>query len=189
MPTHQKFTISVPVKPYVKRFLEINYGCPVDFSNDPKALKEFRKLLRKPVRRDDKKYPDFLTHYKQEIEIYISEDDFYRFGWELTKTNTIALGKYFQENAKFFMRTVIGIYCGMGLPLNTSISKFQETFGYDEDTWSYESIKKDYYRKGYKFKVDFSDIIYKKIEKLFLENLSDLGTISLHTINRYENDK
>jgi len=189
MPKHQKFTVSVPVKPYVKRFLEINYGSPVDLTKDQKALKSFRALLRKPSVRFDYKYSDSIFYNKPEVEVYISEDDFYRYGWELTKTNIVAFNKYFEENAKFFMRTVIGIYTGIGLPLKNSIIKFQEKFGFDEDTWNYDSIKKDFYRKGYKFKIDYSDIIIQKIDKLFLENLSLKGTISHKLICSYENDK
>jgi len=189
MRTCKRFTISVPVKPYIKRFLELNYGSPVDFNKDPKARRVFRNLLRKPSIRYDYRYPDSLLYNKPEVEIYISEDDFYRYGWELSKTNIIAFGKYFEDNAKFFMRTAVGIYSGLGLPLNISIVKFQENFGFDEDTWNYESIKKDFYRNGKKFKIDFSEIIFKKLNNLFLVNLSDQGTISQETINSYENNK
>jgi len=189
MPKHQKFTISVPVKPYVKRFLEINYGSPVDFSKDPKALKTFRNLLRKPSTRFDTKYPDSRIYNKPEVEIYISEDDFYRYGWELTKTNITAFGKYFEENVKFFMRTVVGVYTGIGLPLKDSILKFQEKYGFDEDTWNYDSIKKDYYRKGHKFKINYNEIIIQKIDQLFLVNLSLKGTLSQKAKKHYENNK
>jgi len=174
--THNKFTITVPVKAYVKRFIEINYGLPADLTNDKKALYEFRKLLRKPNTRWDYKHPDIVVNYTREIEIYISEDDFYRYGWELTKTNTVAFGKYFEGNAKFFMRTTVGIYLGMGLPLNVSINKFQDRFGFDEDTWCYQTIKKDFYRQGNRHTIDFNKEIFNKLEKLFLENLYNLGT-------------
>ena len=36
-----KFNITVPVKPYVKRFLENNYGNPVDFRNHPRESEMF----------------------------------------------------------------------------------------------------------------------------------------------------
>jgi hypothetical protein len=34
-----RFTVSIPVKPYVKRFLDINFGLPVDFWTSTPNLK------------------------------------------------------------------------------------------------------------------------------------------------------
>ena len=36
-----RFAVSIPVKPYVKRFLEINFGLPVDFTRNPQLNKYF----------------------------------------------------------------------------------------------------------------------------------------------------
>lgn len=185
-PTPQKFTVSIPSKPYVKRFLEINYGAPVDFTDSPVCHKFFQGLLRKPVTTDDKKYPDSICTYTEIVEVVISEHDFYRYGWELTKTNIVAFGKYYEDKAKMMMRTVVGVNHGLGIPINKSIERFQERFKFDEDVWRYEAIKKDFYRNGQVEIVDFENEIFLKIEKIIMRNLYDLGTVSKQLIKQYE---
>jgi hypothetical protein len=182
----QKFTITIPVKPYVKRFIEINYGLPADFTNDPQTNKFFQELLRKPNSTYDKKYPDVICTYTTEIEVLISEHDFYRYGWELTKTDIVAFGKRFEDRAKVMMRSVVGVNIGLGLPINKSIERFQDRFLFCEDTWRYEAIKKDFYRNGQVELVDFDNEIFLKIEKIIMRNLYDLGTVSKKAINDYE---
>ena len=182
----QKFTITIPVKPYVKRFLEFNYGLPVSFNGDPPAHKLFQNFLRKPYTTDDKKYPDTICTYTELVEVVISEHDFYRYGWELTKTNIVAFGKYFENRTKVMMRSVVGVNVGLGIPINKSIEKFQNRFLFDEEVWKYEAIKKDFYRNGQVEIIDFNNEIFKKIEKIILRNLYDLGTVSVQVIKRYE---
>jgi hypothetical protein len=181
-----KFTVAIPVKPYVKRFIEINYGVPSDFSEDPQTNKFFTDLLRKPNTLYDSKYPDEICTYTCEVQILISEDYFYRYGWELTKTNIVAFGRRFEDRAKVMMRNVVGVYHAIGLPFKNSITKFQDRFGFDEDTWNYQSIKKDFYRNGQVEVVDFDNEIFKKIEKIVLVNMYSLGTISKKAIKHYE---
>ena len=184
--TPQKFTITIPVKPYVKRFLEFNYSLPIDFVKDPLVNKFFRSLLRKPNTQYENKYPDVICTYTETVEIVISEHDFYRYGWELTKTDIVSFGRYFEDRTKALMRSVVGINIGLGIPVNKSITDFQDRFDFNEDTWRYEAIKKDFYRHGKVQKIDFHNEIFLKIEKIILLNLYDLGTISQHAINDYE---
>ncbi|NQU51034.1 MAG: hypothetical protein HQ522_00690 [Bacteroidetes bacterium] len=182
----RKFTIAIPVKPYVKRFIELNYGYPVDFSSDNEAYKYLQNLLRKPSRNRDCQITDTFCTYTAVLEVLISEHDFYRYGWELTKTNVVAFGKRYEYRAKTMMRTMVAIYHGLGLPIFKSIKKFQELFEFEEDDWRYEAIKKDFYRNGFNQKVDFEDEIFLKIEKIILRNMYDLGTISKEIIKEHE---
>jgi hypothetical protein len=181
-----RFTVSIPVKPYVKRFLDINFGLPVDFTQNAHAHKHFQSLFKNPNTSQDKKYPDHICTYTELVEVVISEHDFYRYGWELTKTNTIAFGRYYEERAKAMMRTYIGVNISLGLPINKSILKFQNRFVFEEEVWHYEAIKKDLYRNGKVELIDFNDEIFKKIEKIVLRNLYDLGTLSQQAIKEYE---
>ena len=182
----QKFTIAIPVKPYVRRFLEFNYGLPISFMGDASANKFFQNLLRKPDKTDDRKYPDILFNHTDIVEITISEHDFYRYGWELTKTNIISFGRDFEDRVKVMMRSIVRVNVGLGIPINKSIEKFQDRFQFDEEIWKYEAIKKDFYRNGQVEIIDFDTEIFKKIEKIILRNLYDLGTISGKVIKEYE---
>ncbi len=171
------FTIELPTKPYVKQFLELNYGFPVDLKQDRVLYLNFRRCLKKPNKRYDYKRKNIPSLYSEVARIVISEDDFYRYGWELTRTDIISLGKEFEERAKFFMRNILSLYMNL-MSKKDSIYKFQSRFGFSEEIWSYESIKKDFDRNGPKVRADINSILANKFEKIFLENLSDLGTIS-----------
>jgi hypothetical protein len=77
----------------------------------------------------------------------------------------------------------------MGMPPFISIARFQERFSFDENSWQYETIKKDFYRNGMKEPLDFNGEIFNKIEKIVLHNLYDLGTISKKAIKEYDHTK
>lgn len=184
-----KFFVHVQVKPYVRRFLELNYGSPVLLSKDPAAHRFLQQLLRKPDTTRDKQYPEQICTYTDLAEIVISEHDFYRYGWELTKTDTVAFGRYFEDRAKTLMRNIVGVKVSAGLQLKSAIVNFQERYGFDEDTWSYETIKKDFNRNGFLERIDFETEIFQKIERIVLRNLYGLGTISKSMITTYESDQ
>lgn len=184
-----KFFVHIQVKPYVRRFLEMNYGYPIVFTDDTAANRFFLKLLSKPSTLRDNAYSDQLCTYTEEVEVVISEHVFFRNGWELTKTDTVAFGRYFEDRVKVFMRSFVGLYRSIGLPLKESILKFQDRFGFDEDTWSYQTIKKDFYRNGNIVAVDFDKEIFKKLEEINARNLYNLGTICKKIIQQYEDDK
>jgi len=87
------------------------------------------------------------------------------------------------------MRSIVGTMISVGLPVNKSILRFQNQFGFIEDIWPYETIKKDYYRRGHNHIVDFNNEIFDKITKIIMQNLSDFGTISPQVILHYEKNK
>lgn len=184
--TPQKFTVTIPVKPYVKRFLEKKYTLPVDFSNNSRDNAFFQKLLRKPDSSNDRKYPDIICTYTEQVEVLISEHDFYKYGWELTKTDIVAFGKQFEDQAKLLMRNFVGVYHSLGLPYKTSIIKFQQRHNFNEDVWGYETIKKDFFRNGTIEDLDFEIEIFDKIDKIIMRNLSGLGTVSDLMLKEYE---
>jgi len=182
------FNIVIPVKPYVKRFLELNFGDPVYFHPDKQDYEKVRGCLR-DSRKNDSRFPPRICTYSTEITVVLSERDFYRYGWEMSHSNVVKFNSHFESRAKTLMRSMISIYHGLGLPINICINKFQERFYFDENVWTYESIKKDFYRNGYNQCVDFDNEIFMKVEKIVLTNLSDLGTITPSFIKDYENDK
>ena len=182
----QPITITIPVKPYIKRFIEINYGLPADLSSSGELVKMVKRCLRKPNKRWDHKLCDKTRVLYETVEIIISEDTFYRYGWEISKTDTVALGKEFERRVKVFMRNIVGVNYALGLPINTSILRFQEKFSFPEDVWSYESIKKDFYRNGSYMKIDFENEIFNKINHIIMENLSGIGTLSQKALSYYE---
>jgi len=169
----EKFVVTIPVKPYVKRFVELNYGLPADFSRYPDIQKEVLRCLKKPRTRFDLQFDrQQLCTYTETMEIVISQDYFYRYGWEFSKTDTVTFGKMFESTVKCKMHNVVSIYRGVGLSIKESIQKFQEHYKMEEEYWSYESIKKEYYRRRPENEIDFFVEIIGKVDSLFMEILS-----------------
>jgi len=181
-----QYVVSLPVKPYVKRFLELNYGIPVDLATDKKLLNYFRRCLTKPqITYDNTRFAKFSMFYTETVNILISEADFYKYGWELSKTDIVGFGREIESNTKFFMKNIISCYSSH-MELSRAICLFQEKYGFTEDIWSYQSIKKEFQRNGLKIKIDFSTEITEKIEKIFLLNLYKKGTVSTKMIKTYD---
>ena len=168
----EKFVVTIPVKPYVKRFIELNYGSPADFTKCPELQKEVHRCLRKPVTEYDRQFENKLTTYTQNLEIVISQDNFYRYGWEFSKSDIVSFGKIFEYRIKSQMHLTVTVYRGLGLSTKKSILKFQEYFSMEEEYWKYESIVKEYYRKKQDVEIDFFGEIIEKINHLFMSTLS-----------------
>lgn len=185
----RQITVDLPTKSYVDHFIKMNFGIPADFAKDAQLNEEFRRCLIKPSNRYGTRYTmeNFAWHTST-TQIQISEDDFYRYGWEITKTDIISFNKIIERRCKFMARNLITGY-SMLMPEKEAILKFQENFGFTEDIWSFESIKKDYYRNCMENKVNFGQEITKKIENIFLVNLSKTGTISHKLILCHGNNK
>lgn len=181
-----KFDVIIPVKPYVKRFLENNYGAPVDFHSHPRENDLFLRMLKKPCYLKDHMYQPDLGKYTSFVTVKISERSFYRHGWELSKTDIIAFGKHFERNAKMLMRSIVGIYISFGIPTNTAISKFQIRFKMEEEYWPYDSIIKDFSRYKNINEIDFNHHAYQHIEELILLNMSNAGILSKSLIHELE---
>lgn len=188
LPPDKQFFITIPVKPYVKRFLTLNFGDPVYFHPDKQDYTVLRECLANS-RKFDKQCSNFISPYKESVTVLLSERDFYRCGWDMTRHNVIKFGVHFEMKAKVLMRSLVGIYHGLGLPLHISINKFQDKFYFDENVWPYQSIKKDFYRNGTIDNIDFESEIFRKIEKIVVTNLYTSGTVSNTFIDDYENDR
>ncbi len=171
------FTVTIPAKPYVRHFLVIKYGDPINLSTDRYMNNFFRRMLKKPCARHDKYYQDLLKHpgtyYSCKIEIVISESDFYRYGWELTKTDIIAFNGEIEYRVKSVMRDVVEIYENV-MNQKEAILQFQEEFGYDEEIWPYESIKKDYYRSIVPHRPTLKNEIRNEIKKYIDQKIHNI---------------
>ena len=183
------FTLLLQTKPYVHHFLVSNFGDPANLSTDPRLQNLLRRCLKKPSGRNKKKLkPLRLVKYTAQSRIVISQDDFYRYGWEMTKSDTILFGRELENRAKFLMRSMVSLYM-VFMSQKDAILLFKDHFGYSDEVWSFDSIKKDYARNGPLQKVDFMAEITEKTEKIILGNLSELGTISQKLLKDHARNK
>ncbi|MDH6355456.1 hypothetical protein M2132_001799 [Dysgonomonas sp. PH5-45] len=193
-----KFLVKFPCKPYVRRFLEINYGDidnlnnnkSVDISKDKALYSEFQQKLKlnKSLRYDIRYSNLALDRYSEEINIKISQDDFYRYGWELSKTDIVYLNSLFESRCKLLMYTVVGSHVAIGLTLSSSIDYFQDKYLFPEDVWPKESIYKDCQRNLDLTKNFISHNISEFIDKIMLVKLSANRTISHKARKVYESN-
>jgi len=182
-----KFSINIPCKSYVKRFLELNYGSPVDFTKDKTVYPDLRKkLYRKNTRYDARLEGCKHTRYTDIVEVKITRDDFYRYGWELSKTDTVDFNRQIEARAKLFMYVIISGRMAIGTSLTDSINYFQTNYNFPEEVWPSESINKDCQRNLKISKNDILSNISKQIDKLSLVKLSVNGTISQQFKKNYE---
>jgi hypothetical protein len=184
------FTVELPVKPYVKQYIVLNYGNPADFSSNKYINERFRKCLAKPSMREAAHYKNisFSIHCRT-VKIKITQDDFYRYGWELTITDIITFGKLIESQAKFLLHNMISFYMTF-MNERDAILAFQNNFGFTEDIWPFDSIKKTYHRTTAKSeKISYTKDLSNKLENLILGNLSRLGTVSPKAVQHYENLK
>lgn len=144
-----RFKVTIPCKPYVRRYVELLYGQPADLRECQDLYKLFRNAMQKPSTRRNNQYENqSLSTYSSFIEIYISQDDFYRYGWEMSLTNVVSFNKTIESTVKAFMLLSVAVYHSMGLSYHESIKRFQENFNMGEIHWPFESIKKYFYRNA-----------------------------------------
>jgi hypothetical protein len=181
-----RFNVTVPVKPYVKKFLINNYGDPVKFIGHPRENEMFSRMLKRPYNCKDYMYKNEFFLHTENVFVSISEFDFYHYGWEISRSDIISFGKYFEQHAKWLMRTVIGTYISFGTPLNLAIFKFQNNFSLEEEFWPFESIKKDFDRLKVQNKASSTEFAFNHLERLILLNMSKIGITTVHQLNSYE---
>jgi len=172
----QKYTVTLPCKPYVKRFVELNYGSPAEIS-DRILYDDLRGKLEKKSTRYDSRYKDFKK-YTESIQIRIFSDDFYRNGWELTHTNIVSFNRTLEGRAKIFLYTMVGTRVSMGMNMTDAIDIFMKKYGFDDKTWPAESIYRDCIRNLTVEKNECLLNISETIDKICLDRLSINGTIS-----------
>lgn len=182
-----KFSIILPCKPYTKRFLELNYGNPVDFTKDKTLYPQFRKKLQRQNNRYEQRYQNCnFSRYTDSIEVKITRDDFYRNGWELSKTDLVNFNRDIESRTKIFMYVIVSTRMAFGMSLTDSISYFQDAYDFPEEIWPKESITKDCQRNLTITKNEVLNNISALIDKLSLEKLSVNGTISRNFKKAYE---
>ena len=160
----EKFRVKFPCKPYVRRYMEITFGNPADLSKD-KALHDiFRTKLRKMSLRYDKNRYDSHEKYSVEIDIKISRDDFYRYGWELSATDTVALNRIMEGLAKELLYKTVGFHMAFNYKLTECIAIFQTRYGFTEDIWPQDSIYKDC-RRNLKVQKDGMNPVAEYVKK------------------------
>lgn len=189
----ERFVCWLPCKPYVKQFLLHNFNAPdevwteiVDLSLDKELQADFISRLSKPGRYENK-YQN-LYRYTSSVPIEIRKDDFYRYGWSISNTEAVKFGTKIERRIKQMLFLYLDTNVSLGIQLSTAIRNFQGKFRFTEDSWPYDSIRREYNRHGYKNTVE-NTTIFDFINQIIMGKLSEFGTISQKGILAYESNK
>jgi len=163
-------TIIIPCKPYVKRFLTNQFGAPADLRKNRHFFNYFKLLLQKKICRHNKRLhfkQDRKMIYQDEIEVLIDSDTFNRFGFDLTATSVVNFNMFVEDFIKSQSRLFIFAANSFGQTWVNAIRDFQDAFGFSEDEFPTEAIKKDLQRH--------KDVM-ENFEKIFGTTVPDCGT-------------
>ena len=187
-----RFSITVFVKPRVKQFIKLNYGFPCSFYRDKNAMFQIRLLLSRTqnnarIMNRNSFRPLKQDIYSEELKFYITEDDFNRFGAELSSASQIAFNNIFDNRLKLFMTSwVYTQYC-LGRNISICIQEFQERFLHTEEIWKFEAIYK-YCQRNHIFNSNIRrNEICEQLSKIVLAQMSKNRTLSQKCIETYEN--
>lgn len=189
----ERFFVYLPCKPYVKQYLLHNYNAAdedypdaISFISDKALNSEFRQKITRHCNRYDKRYED-LSRYSETVKVEIKKDDFYRYGWALSNSDVVSFCSHIETKVKAMMCTYLDMYRAVGIPISSAIRSFQEKYGYSEDVWSADTIRREYNRNGSRISVDIKNEFFNKIDHIIMVNLFRNGTISQQGLKRYEN--
>lgn len=136
-------TCVIPVKSYVKRHLEKSFGTPTYMRKDSAIGKYFYRLLEDAS--DDGS--DEYRGYPDSVTIHIPYHVFLKKGCVLTKASIIEFNNFVEDMIKGHMHSILDTLIEVqGIEIKQAIDYYYETFGFDETVFTYEAIKKSYYR-------------------------------------------
>lgn len=140
------YLITIPCKPYVRRFLVNTYGHPVNLKSDKHAFRYFRLLLQRKMFRNNHR-TGFKRNgkmiYRTEVEIILDNDTFKHYGYGMSRQAVIDFNAFFEGYIKKVGRTFIAALESSGWKRWHAIREYQDTFGFREDEYSGEAILQD----------------------------------------------
>lgn len=179
------YIINVAVKPYIKAYLENNFGSPVDIRQEGEIWHLLGVLLSEGAGRKKpggKMEKVISGNFPEEVRLLVTKDMFFRYGSALGKPEVLRFNTFLEKRIKFFARSFIGYHHSLGMSVASCIRNFQKMFGFSEDVWAYDSIKKDFDRHGWtagkKAVINFQ----REMSKIFLQIMSESGTV-LRVVN------
>ena len=178
-----RYVVWLPCKAYVKRYLLYRFNDPdanwpeiVNLSSDKALRFDFIDRLSREGRYEER-YRN-LFRYTQQVAVEISKDDFYRYGWSMSNTEVVRFGKKIEREIKSQLFLYLDSSVACGVPLSVAIRKFQQQYGFDEDSWPYDSIRREFNRHSTLHRKEVGMTIFDFIHnKIFGEVVPSLGQL------------
>ena len=136
--------IEVPTKLYIKRYLNIKYGDPVQLTRKDLEGSFLYELIEDP--RQDRNSEVGSYHHK--MSVLLPDRVLMRKGFYLTPTNLSNFNSWMEKYIKSEMRRHIDLMLRQkpDLEIRDAIYDYQKQYQLFDDFFPFDSIKKDYYR-------------------------------------------
>ena len=153
--TCMNFIVKLPCTPLVEHFLKTQYGTPCRLKGRSGVAKLFYRLLERPSNKKSSMY----SGYKNSIDVFITENDFERFGCELTRGDIMEFNNMVTDH----------IYELMSMSIVTQEENIKERtikesifwwcdyFDFPQEVLSFDAAKKAYYRYRQRLESDTED--------------------------------
>jgi hypothetical protein len=141
------FTIEIPCTPLVRKFLVRKFGNKIILASDPVLHTFFEKLLDRSLSMNNHKID--LSKYRSRVTVYYSEFTFKRIGFIMSKTDVQDFNIMIEGLMKdYLFIPAVDLMLKFNDNLSHCIRTFQESNGFTEDDWQFETLKKYYVRNS-----------------------------------------
>lgn len=171
------------VTPYVFHYLMSNYrvnthDCPntVNISPSPTLRKVLMSMIKNPTNRYDKRQHGYkYTNRTCTIQIVIPDGT--HSGWLLSPTDASDFALLLERQCHAMMITYINMHMIFCSTLKECVLKFQQQFGYDEDSWSYDTIRRIWNRDKTFDRYRFRQFVENEINNIYLVQMKRTGLL------------
>lgn len=197
MKKKDRYVVAIHVPPFVKNYLLTNFGVVdpewislVNLSSDKYLCNLFRGMLIRKDFQFDRRIESQKGSFRSElVNVEITRADFYRYGWALSRTDEVRFSIVLESRCKTILLTYLSSAYMVNQNLAECIRKFYQLFGYDEDTWPVDSIRKIWIRDKSIDKTKLKAGLQQKINEIIILQLSQNGTIAEQGKLAYENNQ
>jgi hypothetical protein len=189
----ERARLQLNCKRYVKAYLLANYNSPdaewkeiIDLSTDKVLYPIFVSMLKRNEGRYDNRSK--CAKYNATVSIALTMDQFRRYGWMLSNTETLRFNRILEYRVKRMLYSSVGALRITGMPISDCIRRFRLATHITECDWDTDSIRKDLQRHLPDIS-DLSDDFLKKIEEKVWCTLSQHGTTCTHDKKQYKNEE
>ena len=142
--------IEIPVKLYIKRYLNVKYGEPANLNRKDLEGSFLYELIEDPRQERDKE----AGTYNHTLRVLLPDRVLMRKGHYLTPTQTTNFNCFMERYIKIEMRSHIDLILRKHpeTEIRDAIYDYQQHYKLFDDFFPFDSIKKDYYRYRLKSK-------------------------------------
>ena len=178
------FYVWLHVKPYVRHYLLSQFGASVpgftslvDLRPDAYLANALREGLERHCERRDRQLERNQGGRRRAlVRVLVTHEQFKHYGWALSLTEERRLNQILEARCKSILLSYLSsmyMVCGN---LQVCIRKFYEEFGYDDETWPVDSIRKIWLRAVGIPKINIQEQLFEKFSTFFVGLLSENRT-------------